>query len=109
MRMRSVLANLKRTPGVGLSAVLFVGCVLLATKPFPGAEAQFGRGVGRFFRNFQRGATTVFRPMFRPIVSNVQPMFKPIVSNVQPMFRPQQFSMASMFSNRPRFPFLPQR
>ena len=93
-----MLANLKRAPAVGLSAVLFVGCVLLATKPFPGAEAQFGRGVGRFFRNFQRGATTVFRPMFRPIVSNVQPMF-----------RPQQFSMASMFSNRPRIPFLPQR
>ena len=50
--------------GFGLSAAVVAICVLHAIEPFPGADAQFGFGVNRFFRNFQRGASNVFRPMF---------------------------------------------
>ena len=67
---------MKLAMGVGLSAtIVAVLCVLLAMVP---ADAQFGFGANRFFRNFQRGATNVFRPMFfrrpRPTFSS-QPTF----------------------------------
>ena len=55
---------MKLALGFGVSAALVAVCVLFATESFPGADAQFGFGANRFFRNFQRGAANVFRPMF---------------------------------------------
>ena len=55
---------MKLALGFGLSAAVLAVCVLIAWEPFPSADAQFGFGVNRFFRNFQRGASNVFRPMF---------------------------------------------
>ena len=60
---------------VGLSAVVVAICVLTVTETFPSAEAQFGFGLNRFFRNFQRGAQRVVSPMFRPVVRRPQPTF----------------------------------
>ena len=88
MKFTAHLNNSKLTNGIGMSAVILAMCFLLVTEPFPGAEAQFGFGANRFFRNFQRGASNVFRPMFR-------------MPNMLTQSRPQ--------SSRPRFPFLPQR
>ena len=59
----------------GLSAVVLGICVLTVTENFPSAEAQFGFGLNRFFRNFQRGAQRVVSPMFRPVVRRPQPTF----------------------------------
>ena len=86
MQCKKVKSNPALGIGLLAASILFV-LTSLVIQPFPGAEAQFGLGVTRFFRNFRRGAANVMRPMFRPTIRQ----------------RPQQFS------TRPRVPFLPQR
>jgi hypothetical protein len=89
--------NRRLAIGAGLSAVVLGICVLTVSENFPCAEAQFGFGLNRFFRNFQRGAQRVVSPMFRPVTA---------VRDAMTVRRPQP-----TFSSRPTFssPQSPQR
>ena len=109
MGKSTVSFKMTSAAGIGLSAVLIAVCVIMAGEHLPGANAQFGRGVGRFFRNFRRGATRVFRPVMRPVQAISRPQQFTSPTSGPQQFTPQSSRRPPQSSRRPVFSTLPQR